>query len=328
MTKTQSTKTLDDWLLQLVNKLERQGKFASARNYRKTKDSFQHYREGKPLLMSDMTPEVIRAYNDWLYANGASRNTVSFYNRILRAACNKDQEDSGNKLYPNPFNNVYTGVDRTRKRSLDKSDILRIISLELETGQEMDYARDLFLFSFYARGMCFVDLAFLRDSDVMAGQLIYERSKTGQTICVRLEPCMQKIIDKWHPAALRGRIFPIVSASGGEQAFREYTYKMNRVNLMLKEIGKRINLTSPLNFYAARHTWATMARDLSIPIPVISSSLGHTSERTTRIYLDNLNQNILDKANRLVLDSLSSSSTERPDTFDHLLRQIPKPHLE
>lgn len=55
----------------------------------------------------------------------------------------------------------------------------------------------------------------------------------------------------------------------------------------------------------ARHSWATIARNLNIPISVISESMGHTSEKTTRIYLDSISSNVIDRANQSIIEAIT-----------------------
>ena len=55
-----------------------------------------------------------------------------------------------------------------------------------------------------------------------------------------------------------------------------------------------------LTFNVARHSWASLARTRGIPVSIISEGLGHTSEKTTEIYLDELDARELDRANELV----------------------------
>ena len=63
-----------------------------------------------------------------------------------------------------------------------------------------------------------------------------------------------------------------------------------------------IHISEPLTFYVARHSWATLARDCGTPLTVISAGMGHTSERTTRIYLAQLDRSVIDKANRKIIN--------------------------
>lgn len=286
---------LSQIFLHHISFLEKEGRFATARNYRKTLNSIQTFMEGEEIPLNQINARWVNAYNSYLYSRKASRNSVSFYNRVLRAHYNKVIGTVKN----DPFKGAFTGVSPTRKRALPPSVIKRIADLELDG--EMALSRDLFLFSFYARGMCYVDMAKLRRPSLCGDYLSYRRSKTGQELSLQLEPCMMEIIDRWSGQAYGDYVFPILHSDIPRDAFREYSYRIARHNLMLKEIGRLAHAPFPLNSYAARHSWATIANRLDVPVAVISSGMGHTSERTTRIYLSQLENSVLDRANKKVI---------------------------
>ncbi len=281
-----------------ISSLEKEGRYATARNYRKTLCSIQTYLDGRDIEISRINSHWVSAYNSYLYGRKASRNSVSFYNRVLRAIYNKTLISSDK----DPFKGAYTGVSPTRKRALSPSVIKRISKLELDG--EMALSRDLFLFSFYARGMCFVDIAKLRLSNICGGNIYYRRSKTGQDIYLHIEPCMKEIIDRWAHLAYGDYVFPILHSNNPQDSFLEYGYRIARHNLMLKAIGRLACAPFPLNSYAARHSWATIANRLDVPVSVISSGMGHTSERTTRIYLSQLENSVVDRANKKVINAV------------------------
>lgn len=138
----------------------------------------------------------VEEYGEWLRRRGVVRNTVSFYMRVLRSVYNRAV---GERLVAQtyPFGNVYTGIDRTRKRAVDERIIGRLSRLDLRGSAPLALARDLFVFSYCARGMAFVDMAFLRRQDIRDGVVHYVRHKTGQPLSVRLEPCMQAIVARY-----------------------------------------------------------------------------------------------------------------------------------
>ena len=59
-----------------------------------------------------------------------------------------------------------------------------------------------------------------------------------------------------------------------------------------------------LTTYVPRHAWASIARENGVSLSVISEGMGHTSEKTTRIYLASLSQVVMDEANHKVLSSI------------------------
>ena len=91
------------------------------------------------------------------------------------------------------------------------------------------------------------------------------------------------------------------------QKFLEVVFQVNtvlKINRYLKVLGKMLGLQMPLTMYVARHSWATIARDKRIPISIISESMGHESEMTTRIYLSSISHHEIDRANHSILMSL------------------------
>ena len=63
--------------------------------------------------------------------------------------------------------------------------------------------------------------------------------------------------------------------------------------------------------YTLRHSWATEALRQNIPVAVISQAMGHTSEKTTRIYLAQLDQSVLNKANAKITKKAADMFLER-----------------
>lgn len=134
------------------------------------RNSFSLYRCGRDIPLRSVTSELICDYESWLKRRSVTRNTVSFYMRILRSVYNKAVE-RGLVSPSTPFKYVYTGIEKTRKRAVDEGTVVRLQQLDLSGRPSLCFARDLFLFSFYCRGMAFVDMAYLRKSDVHGGLL-------------------------------------------------------------------------------------------------------------------------------------------------------------
>lgn len=285
----------------LIVKFKQNGKIRTSETYTVTMNSFRKFRHNRDVMLDDLTSETMEAYEAWLHQNGAVPNTVSFYIRILRAVYNRavDQEIIQNSY---PFRHVYTGVGKTRKRALPLQSIKEIRKLDLSLSPHLDFARDMFLMSFYLRGMSFIDMAFLRKSDLKEGGVIYRRRKTGQQLRIGWTKEMQSIVDKY-PQNATGYLLPIIRNIGINErcAYRNMGYIINH---NLKKIGEMIGVPMPLTLYVARHSWASAARTKGIPISVISEGMGHHSESTTRIYLASLDTSIVDKANAIILASI------------------------
>ncbi len=297
--------TVLSFMKEQIESMERSRRHGTAHNYKSTVKSFSDFLNQKDITFSLMTSKLISDYEQWLFDRGAVRNSSSFYLRILRSVYNKAVK-KGLAKQTNPFEDVYTGVDRTRKRAMDEKLILELMEVRLKT-EALKRSRDLFIFSYCMRGMAFVDIAYLRKSDISGGVISYIRRKTGQQMRIKIEPCAQNIIDHYMEKTKGSPyVFPIITATDPKKAYNQYQSKLGYYNRQLKILSKELGVELPISSYWARHSWATSARDKNVPLSVISAGMGHTSEKTTQIYLASLDNSVIDKANSEILSPLKN----------------------
>ena len=332
---------------------------STAENYRTAVRSFIRFSGGTDVPVSALDADSVRNYERWLRDRGVCPNTSSCYMRSLRAIYNKT---ATKRLVKDkePFRGVFTGNERTVKRSIGEKEIRKLKSLRSPyglspgpspigrgEGEWGSGASDFFLFSFYAMGMPFVDLAHLKRSQIKDGVLTYRRRKTGQQVRVRLEPCMLDILDKYKTEGT-DYLFPILykvkdgakdrttdgagwttgeakdwttgsekarmgsetdkgkgggkgGPAGGNLVEVSYSSALNRYNRSLKELARRAGIKENLTSYVARHSWASIAYEKNIDLPVISKALGHTDTKTTLIYITEIKDKRLASANRKLL---------------------------
>lgn len=285
----------------LIEQLKQIGKKRTAETYTTTLNSFIRFRDGQEVAIEQIDSTLMIEYEIYLKTAGLCPNTTSFYMRNLRAMYNRAVEQ-GFTIQRYPFKHVYTGIDKTVKRAVSLKIIRRIRDLDLRFDPSLDFARDIFMFSFYTRGMSFVDMAFLRKTDIQNGILSYRRQKTNQRLFIKWEKPMQEIIEKYDTLNTP-YLLPIIRDMHGDER-RQYKNAAHFVNVKLKKLGQQMGLTIPLTSYVARHAWASIARSKNISISVISEAMGHDSENTTRIYLASLDTSVVDKANSIILKSL------------------------
>lgn len=292
-----------NFILGQIRRKRQLGKVRSAETYRSTLYSFMHFRSGIDLAFDMVDGELMELYEAWMLKNGLARNTTSFYMRILRTNYRLAVEN-GLTADRRPFRHVYCGMDKTVKRSIPFSDIRKINDLDLSRKPSLDFARDMFMFSFCTRGMSFIDMAYLRKTDLNNGCLAYRRKKTGQLLTIEWTGQMQAIIDKYKSDGT-GYLLPIITREDGNER-RQYQNRMRKTNRLLKDIARLagLSLSLPLSMYYTRHSWATIARGKAVPLAVISEALGHDPETTTQIYLDSIKSGEVDKANRMILEGL------------------------
>ena len=293
--------SLFNFMESVIIKLKQNGKTRTSETYFVTLNSFKKFRNGEDIMLDSLTSEVMEAYEAWHKQRGIAPNTISFYTRILRAVYNRavEQDIIENR---NPFRHVYTGVDKTVKRALPLTTIKKIKALDLSLTPSLDFARDMFMLSFYLRGMSFIDMAFLKKSDLRNGYVSYRRRKTSQQLIIEWTIEMQMILDKY-PENASEYLLPIIrNPSTNERCkYRNVGYNINR---NLKHIAEMVDVQIPLTLYVARHSWASAAKAKGIPVSVISEGMGHDSETTTQIYLASLDTSVVDRANSLILKCL------------------------
>lgn len=284
-----------------IHHKEQIGKVRSSETYRSMLNSFTCFRKGVDLTFDMMDGMLMELYEAWMRKCGLTRNSTSFYMRILRTNY-KLAVEKGLTPDRHPFRKVYCGIDKTVKRSLPFSEIKKINALDLSRKPSMDFARDMFMFSFCTRGMSFIDMAYLKKADLNNGCLAYRRKKTGQLMMIEWTKQMQDIIDKYKSDGT-SYLLPIITREDGSER-RQYQNQMRKINRLLKDIANRAGLPLSLSMYYARHSWATIARGRDVPLAVISEGLGHDSETTTQIYLDSIKSSEVDKVNRMILEGL------------------------
>ena len=294
--------TLFNRMQNTISKLWKQGQYRTSETYTATLNSFREFRNGKDLYFEEMDSDLLLSYEYYLKAKSLSPNTISFYMKRLRAVYNKAVDD-GFAENKNPFKRVITSSEKTVKRAIPVKYIRKLKDLDLSHSVSKSFARDMFLFSFYTRGMSFVDMAYLQKKDLKGKVLTYRRKKTGQLLSVRWEPCMQEIVDRYSSSDMSPYLLAIIDNPNGDIR-KQYRNVQSLINRNLKAIGDSINITIPLTMYVARHSWASIARNEGIPVSVISEGMGHDSEKTTQIYLASLETQVIDKANRKILKLL------------------------
>ncbi len=284
----------------VIAQLRKLNKARTSETYTSALSSFMNFRNGKDLPHDEITSDLMMEYEAWLKGRDVSMNTSSFYMRILRAVYNRAVE-RGLTENRSPFKHVYTGIYKTVKRALSWENIKRIKALDLSGKPSLDLARNIFLFSFYTRGMSFVDIAYLKKKDLQNGTLTYRRRKTGQQLFIKWEKCMQEIVDKYDTEDSI-YLLPIIRKEGNERS--QYRNALHTINDNLKKVAELAGLQTNLTLYCARHSWASIAKSKNIPISVISEGMGHDSESTTQIYLASLDNSLIDKANEIILKNL------------------------
>lgn len=176
------------------------------------------------------------------------------------------------------------------------------MSLKLEPTHPCFHARNYFLASYMMYGMNFKDMAYVKKTDLRNGRIFYRRNKTGKLYDIRVTGGLKEILDYYLTDRLSSDfIFPIVNRTTPMLIDRDIQWARKRYNQKLKEIAQLCGIESNLTSYVSRHSFATQAMLAEVPMNAISTMLGHSSLKTTEIYLKSLPSNVLDEYNKRVL---------------------------
>lgn len=260
----------------------------------------------------------------------------SLYPSLLRAVHNKakaefNDEDMGIIRIPyTPFKKVkLPKIPVSRKRALDIEHIRMIADLPymeiMQPGKNrFNLAKDVFLLSFALVGMNAVDL--YNCTDCKNGRITYHRTKTknrradGAEISIKIEPEIEALVNKYKDPDGK-RVF----------GFYHWYSRMDSFNCALnyglKKVGKAVGVDD-LEFYAARHSWATIANnDAGVDKYTVHTSLNHVDDdmKVTDIYIKR-SWDEIDNANRKVLDTvkLHIATVDEPIYLPKQKRNLPK----
>lgn len=154
--------SLEIFIKEQIQELEANQQHRTARAYRSVLNSFSGFLGSDDFQLQNLDDSVVKRFETYLKKNGKSLNTVSFYMRNLRAVYNKAcKKQLIIHSYINPFEDTFTGIDKTSKRAVKQNIIKRLFNLDLSHNRDLEFSKRLFLFSFYTRGMSFVDMSFL-----------------------------------------------------------------------------------------------------------------------------------------------------------------------
>ena len=298
--KEQTHKTVFVFLHEQATKKEQMKRLGTARTYGNAYRRFKAFREDVDLTFDELTPDMIASYEAWLIDRRLKQNSIRCYLRTLNTLLCKAVAE-GLLSNRNLFSRVRLSYVKTTKRAISEKELKVIANLELPEHSTMALARDIFMFSFYMRGMPFVDIAYLRKTDLKNGMWTYCRRKTNQCLMVEWEKAQQKILDRYaHQTENGPYLLPIINKEDGTE-YLQYQRMQTNINRALKKIGEMAELKMPLTTYVARHTWASVARDMNIPISIISEGMGHNSIKTTQVYLNSIDISRINEANKRII---------------------------
>ena len=304
--------SLESFISRTAKEMQRRGKFSAAKTCLSVFRGISETMKNEELTFSDLTPGLLADYEHRLIRGERSRNTVSLYMRTLQNICNRAEREEAADIPDDLFEGVSFATVPVRHRAVTSEVIQKIRDAVFEgKDARLAFARDMFMLSFYLRGIPFIDLAHLRKCDLKNGIITYCRRKTKKPACVKVEACAIGIIKRYAPLT-KGMpyLLPIIKQQGtAEEEQRQYESALRLYNKRLNKISEKLGLGIPLTSYVARHSWATIAHDIGVDVADISEALCHTSEKMTRNYLKSFSPDRLAGVNRKVLQAINKKES-------------------
>ena len=305
---------LFSFMRQVTAELQGRGNLGTAHVYKSTLNAILTFQGSEKLMFRQLTSEWVKRFEISLREHGCSWNTVSTYLRTLRAVYNRAVDRRKAVYVPHLFRSVYTGTRADRQRALDGEDMRKVFTRlpQSRIPPMVEKARDWFILMFLLRGLPFVDLAYLRKSDLRDNVITYRRRKTGRPLSVTLTPEAMALLKKYmNHDPHSPYLFPLLkSGEGTKEAYREYQLALRSFNQQLTLLGEILGLNDRLSSYTARHTWATTAYYCEIHPGIISEAMGHSSIKVTETYLKPFRNKKIDEANNQIIDFVKHSIVE------------------
>lgn len=294
-----------------MTRLRAAARFSSAKSYQDALNSLIRFFGRDEIAYGDITRANLRRYQDDLLRRGRSWNTVSTYMRRVRCVYNQAVDRGEAPYVPNLFREIFTGVENRRKRAVTQEEIRRLITAPVGSPG-LRQAQLAVTLMFQYGGMAFVDLSHLRAGNFREGILDYRRQKTGTPMRILVPEATRNPLQELssHTRPDSPYLFPFLSGTqSGEAAYREYKSSLARFNQRLRALARAAGITATVSSYTIRHSFASILKELDVPIEMISELLGHKSITTTQIYLKSFSLEKMASVSRMCFESVCRCSS-------------------
>ena len=283
----------------LIEEIKSAGKLSTSNIEKDTLKSIQRFFNRTEITFKDLSVDAIYKYQSFLNSNNNSQSTIGIRIRTLRAVFNKaiNREIIPTTTYPFNKFKVSKIKESGKKEYLSEEELVLLKNTELLEKKDI-FARDMFLLSFYGRGINFIDLMQLKKTDLYKDTITYKRSKTGVIVNFKLNEYWKRKIQEYTPANDSFYLFNIIHNNQDSHTYlnnKKEKYLKIYINTPLKRIVTELDIKKKITYYCARHSFATILKFNNISIDIIKEALGHKDIKSTMSYLNTLPSNTLDK---------------------------------
>lgn len=285
-----------------IKLLKLESRLGTAVSYECAKNSLDNFK--KDLTFADITPTILKKYENWMLKNKRSVSTIGIYLRSLRAIYNQQNIDKSVYPFGEGKNKYSIPTSRNIKKALTVEEIAKIYSYEAEPKSTKEMAKDYWLFLYLCNGMNVKDFCLLKWGNIENDMLHYKRSKTERSkkesrlISVALKPQTMEIIKKWGQPSISKDAYIFSHLQNGMTAEKQratYQQLTKIINKYMKKICTELKINKNVTTYFARHSFATVLKRSGANIGMISELLGHSSVDVTESYLDSFEKEQIQK---------------------------------
>jgi site-specific recombinase XerD len=252
----------------------------------------------REIYFSEVNQDFLRKFDTWLKDQGNSNNTRHKKFEFLGKYYSNAIIDKKASL-PNPFKEYKIKTTPVKKDKLSLQQIKALEELKL-IDPTYKFARDLFLFSYYCKGIRFETAITMRKKQIVGSRIAFTANKGGKIMSVQIHSKLQAIIEQYKKNDTE-YIFGKLSVSF-EDLLKSNRLKRSKigaenamVNRSLKTIASLAEINIDLSFHHSRHSLAFHLKQASGNIGAIQDILGHSRSAITEVYLKSLDDEYLDQ---------------------------------
>ncbi|GJM29288.1 MAG: transposase [Cyclobacteriaceae bacterium] len=280
----------------LIDELITAQRIGTASSYRDVLKILKRFRNKRDMTFDELNLEFLNKLENWHLSKGNSLGGLAVYMRTIRAIYNKAIKAGVADQEGYPFKHYRIKRGSPRKRAITIDTLQKIRALKLKKGSLLERDRNIFLMSFFLNGMPYADMARLKRSNIIDGRIKYQRQKTKVPFDIKIHDQLKPILDTFtKDKSKEDYLLPAIKRKSPVGQYKDIKEARLRYNKNLKELAKLAGIEEQLSSYVSRHSFASSADDLGIPITAISQMLGHKAIGTTQAYLDHLRKNKIDE---------------------------------
>ena len=278
-----------------IKELKQAKRVGNARVYQHTLNAVKNFRKNRDFTFDELNLDFLNRFERHYLAKGNKLGGISVYLRTVRAINRKAIKAGVADKEGYAFDDYTIRNGKPQKKALTLSAIRKISELELDEGTALFRDKNIFMMSFLLNGMSFVDLARLKLSNIVDGRIQYARQKTDEPFNIKIHDQLIPILDYFSKNKRKSDyLLEIITDENPVDQYNKVTWARKRYNKNLKELAKMAGIEENVTSYAARHTFASGADDMGIPLTAISQMMGHKRISTTQAYLSGLRKSKID----------------------------------